>query len=95
MVWEMLYNPDYSLPTADAVAAWHRAMDKAVEEEEVRADGCHAVGVGVHACSRAHVVSWAGQQRVFEAEHPAFQLLVAQIITTSSSVLPGNLSNGG
>lgn len=36
MVWEMLYNPDYSLPTADAVAAWHRAMGKEVEEEEVR-----------------------------------------------------------
>lgn len=36
MVWEMLYNPDYSLPTTDAVAAWHRAMGKEVEEEEVR-----------------------------------------------------------
>lgn len=36
MVWEMLYNPDYSLPSADAVAAWHRAMGKEVEEEEVR-----------------------------------------------------------
>jgi hypothetical protein len=36
LVWEMLYNPDYSLPTADAVAAWHRAMGKEVEEEEVR-----------------------------------------------------------
>jgi hypothetical protein len=38
MVWEMLYNPDYSLPTADAVAAWHRAMGKQpdAEAEEVR-----------------------------------------------------------
>jgi hypothetical protein len=36
MVWEMLYNPDYSLPTADAVSAWHRAMGKEVVDEEVR-----------------------------------------------------------
>lgn len=35
MVWEMLYNPEYSLPTADAVAAWHRAMGKEVEDEQV------------------------------------------------------------
>jgi hypothetical protein len=28
MVWEMLYNPEYALPTADAEAAWHRAMGK-------------------------------------------------------------------
>jgi len=43
MVWEMLYNPDYSLPTTDAVAAWHRAMGKEPEEEEV---GDHALRIG-------------------------------------------------
>lgn len=26
LVWEMLYNPAYSMPTSEAEAAWHRAM---------------------------------------------------------------------
>lgn len=43
MVWQLLYNPEYSLPTADAVAAWHRAMGKEVEEEEVRVQGTSTV----------------------------------------------------
>lgn len=47
MVWEMLYNPDYSLPTTDAVAAWHRAMGKEVEEEEVRSS-IPAEQAGIH-----------------------------------------------
>eukprot|EP00878_Enallax_costatus_P021250 GHUV01022492.1.p1 GENE.GHUV01022492.1~~GHUV01022492.1.p1 ORF type:complete len:1095 (+),score=464.09 GHUV01022492.1:138-3422(+) len=28
MVWEMLYNPAYSLPTEEAEAAWYRAMGR-------------------------------------------------------------------
>ena len=39
LVWEMLYNPDYSLPATDAVAAWHRAMGREPEEEEVSCCG--------------------------------------------------------
>jgi hypothetical protein len=34
MVWEMLYNPSYSLPTAEAEAAWFRAIGKAPAEDE-------------------------------------------------------------
>eukprot|EP00879_Flechtneria_rotunda_P013903 GHRR01014520.1.p1 GENE.GHRR01014520.1~~GHRR01014520.1.p1 ORF type:complete len:850 (+),score=337.18 GHRR01014520.1:158-2707(+) len=38
MVWEMLYNPAYSLPTADAEAAWTRALGKEASQDidEVR-----------------------------------------------------------
>lgn len=34
MVWEMLYNPAYSLSTSEAEAAWHRALGKATDEPE-------------------------------------------------------------
>jgi hypothetical protein len=34
MVWEMLYNPAYSLSTIEAEAAWHRAMGKIDDEPE-------------------------------------------------------------
>lgn len=30
MVWEMLYNPAYSLSTEEAETAWHRAMGQEV-----------------------------------------------------------------
>ena len=33
MVWEMLYNPNYSLSTSEAEAAWLRAIDKAPVED--------------------------------------------------------------
>ncbi|KAF8072855.1 hypothetical protein HT031_000515 [Scenedesmus sp. PABB004] len=34
MVWEMLYNPSFSLPTAEAEAAWRRAMGRDDGEPE-------------------------------------------------------------
>ena len=38
MVWEMLYNPNYSLPTKDAEGAWLRAIGRTpAEDEEVDA----------------------------------------------------------
>lgn len=41
MVWEMLYNPTYSLPSEEAEAAWYRAMGR-----ETAAD----VEVSIHCC---------------------------------------------
>lgn len=38
MVWEMLYNPQFSLPVAEAEAAWARAVgEPEAQDEEVRA----------------------------------------------------------
>lgn len=54
LVWEMLYNPDYSLPTTDAVAAWHRAMGKEPEEEEV--SKAHVVAACLHLWQTAPVL---------------------------------------
>jgi hypothetical protein len=34
MVWEMLYNPRFSLPVAEAEAAWARAVGREEEPDE-------------------------------------------------------------
>lgn len=56
MVWEMLYNPDYCLPTAEAEAAWHRAMGKTEDEEQV---GCVCMaGLGCRCRTQCQQSSW-------------------------------------
>lgn len=43
MVWEMLYNPQFSLPVAEAEAAWGRAIGQQEEEEVSLISGCHGI----------------------------------------------------
>lgn len=35
MVWEMMYNPSYKLPTDEAESSWRRALVAGTEADEV------------------------------------------------------------